>query len=114
MMNELSPCLYCYKVPDPKNCDNKKCKPWQNWFVKRWEQTRKQFRTPMERAALLEGGVPLGGHRYASPHRVREYLENGPCPTCKLPRELCDSPCPAHRVWQTRKEKEHELESTGN
>ena len=43
MNGELSPCTYCCRVADPKNCDNKKCVPWQKWFMKRWEQTRQMF-----------------------------------------------------------------------
>lgn len=103
MTNELSPCLYCSRVADTKTCDNKKCRPWQKWFVKRWEQTRRQFRAPMEQAAVRQAGVPLGGNRYVSPHRIREYLEEGPCPHCKLPKELCDSPCPPYRQWEKTK-----------
>lgn len=111
MMKKISPCLYCSRVANPGNCDNKKCRPWQIWFMEQWDQTRKRFTVPMQTAALQQSGVPLGGHRYDSPHRVREYRKNGPCAVCKLPQQLCDTPCPALRVWKkTCQEVPHELE----
>ena len=110
MNRELSPCTYCCRVADPKNCDNKKCVPWQKWFVKRWEQTRQMFRTPLEKATTRPAGIPLGGHRYVHPHRVRAYQQNGPCGQCKLPADLCHTPCPAKRHWEAEKEVSHELE----
>ena len=39
MANEnQSPCLTCEKVKDPPNCENKKCKTWVDWFLRRWEK----------------------------------------------------------------------------
>lgn len=110
-MTQISPCTYCSRVPDPRQCDNKKCVPWQKWFLAKWEETRKQFSVPYRKAVPAEGGIPLGGHRYPHPHRVREYRENGPCPACKLPKELCTAPCPAQEAWLKGKEKVDELES---
>ncbi len=37
MENGQSPCLNCVRVKDPKNCENKQCRQWSNWFVKRWQ-----------------------------------------------------------------------------
>lgn len=111
MEYELSPCAYCCRVADPKNCDNKKCSTWQKWFLNRWEQTRKLFRASMDKATVQAAGVPLGGHHYPHPHRVREYLKDGPCTRCKIPNDLCTSPCPVRQVWERKKEALHELES---
>jgi len=111
MNQELSPCTYCCRVATPANCDNKKCVPWQKWFLKSWEQTRQLFSAPMEHAPVQTAGVPLGGHRYAHPHRVRAYLQNGPCGHCKLPKDLCHTPCPARKIWEEEKEETNELES---
>ena len=35
MANE-SPCLTCVRVEDPANCENKNCKVWREWFLKKW------------------------------------------------------------------------------
>ena len=32
-----SPCLTCTRVADPKDCENKQCKPWSQWFLSRWD-----------------------------------------------------------------------------
>lgn len=32
-----SPCLTCTRVKDPRNCENKTCKLWQEWFMQRWQ-----------------------------------------------------------------------------
>lgn len=111
MHHELSPCTYCCRVADPQNCDNKKCSTWQKWFMERWEQTRKLFRASMDSAVMQPEGVPLGGQRYPHPHRVRSYLQNGPCHSCKIPKDICDTPCPQRQVWERKKEELHELES---
>ena len=111
MSEMLCPCTYCSRVANPNNCDNKKCVPWQRWFLRKWEHTRNLFRVPYDHSPLQETGVPLGGHRYSHPHRVREYLESGPCTLCRLPKDLCTTPCPAKRTWQRQKEEGNELES---
>lgn len=111
MNYELCPCTYCSKVPDPRNCDNKKCVPWRKWFVNRWDQTRKLFCRSMANAPVEQVGVPLGGERYAHPHRVRAYRQNGPCPSCSLPKDLCAAPCPAYRMWKEETEETYGLEN---
>lgn len=35
-----SPCLTCTKVKDPSDCENKSCKAWKEWWLKRWEALR--------------------------------------------------------------------------
>ncbi len=32
-----SPCETCNRVRDPKNCENKQCRQWANWYLKRWK-----------------------------------------------------------------------------
>lgn len=34
--NEKSPCEGCTRVCDPAGCDNKNCKLWKAWFLRRW------------------------------------------------------------------------------
>lgn len=34
------PCDRCVKVPNPSNCENKNCKAWKEWWLKRWEALR--------------------------------------------------------------------------
>ncbi len=110
MSQMLSPCQYCTRVANPKNCENKKCVPWQKWFLNKWEQTRQLYGASSESAPAQQVGIPLGGNRYAHPHRVREYRQNGPCAHCKLPKDLCHRPCSALQLWQQEKENGHELE----
>ena len=31
-----SPCLGCRRVPNPDDCENKRCAPWRKWFLMRW------------------------------------------------------------------------------
>lgn len=98
-----SPCLTCTRVKNPRNCENKTCKDWQAWFIDRWEAMRRNIRTGMDRAPITEQGVPLGGRQYASPHRVREFLQTDPCNTCYCPRDVCTSPCQLKLAWEERK-----------
>ena len=39
MANEY-PCSTCTRVEDPKDCENKRCQTWRDWFIQRWEQMR--------------------------------------------------------------------------
>lgn len=100
-----SPCVHCTRVRDPKNCENKGCKDWQAWFIDRWEAMREHVRAEMETAETTDAGIPLGGQRYAPPHRVREYLQTDPCEHCMCPKDICHAPCPVKSAWtQTKKE----------
>lgn len=94
-----SPCLTCTRVRDPKSCENKVCKDWQAWFIDRWEAMRKNVRQAMESSTAEDIGIPLGGERYASPHRVREYMEEDPCDRCLCPKDVCHRPCPVRIAW---------------
>ncbi len=40
-----SPCLKCNRVKDPKNCENKNCNPWRNWFLKSWNSIHGFYKT---------------------------------------------------------------------
>lgn len=35
-----SPCDTCTRVEDPINCERKCCKPWQEWWMQRWDEVR--------------------------------------------------------------------------
>lgn len=100
-----SPCLSCTRVADPRSCDNKNCKPWQQWFLDRWAMIHAYPRQSMEKADLKPVGVKVGGRHYAAPHQVRKYLATDPCKECLCPRDLCGSPCRVRRAWEeSRKE----------
>ena len=32
----VSPCEGCTRVADPGACENKNCKVWKVWFLRRW------------------------------------------------------------------------------
>ena len=31
-----SPCVGCTRVANPQACENKQCKLWKSWFLRRW------------------------------------------------------------------------------
>lgn len=31
-----SPCVNCTRVVNPRDCENKNCKLWKAWFLRRW------------------------------------------------------------------------------
>ena len=35
-----SPCEKCKRCKDPKNCENKSCSAWREWWLGRWERIR--------------------------------------------------------------------------
>lgn len=94
-----SPCTNCIRVRDPKNCENKLCKDWQAWFIQRWNAMRKNLCTEAARSPVHQVGIPLGGHRYAPPHRIRDFLNVNPCRTCIYPTDQCHSPCKTKLAW---------------
>ena len=108
-----SPCVGCTRVKDPEACENKNCKPWQQWFIDRWELIRSVPRLQKETAVLQPLGVPLGGRYYAPPEQLADYRKNDPCDRCLCPRDLCTSPCPVRRAWEEDKEVSYELENRG-
>ena len=95
----MSPCFTCTRVRDPKNCENKLCKDWQSWFINRWDTMRKALCAEVAQAPVCEIGVPLGGNRYASPHRVRDFLNVSPCRNCIYPTDECHMPCKTKLAW---------------
>ena len=38
LIKHHSPCFTCTRVPDPRACDNKECRPWRQWFIDRWAE----------------------------------------------------------------------------
>lgn len=101
-----SPCLECSRVRDPQACENKLCKDWQAWFIDCWEAMRRNVRAQMEESTTQDIGIPLGGQRYAHPHRMQDYLREDPCNRCLCPKDVCHSPCPARTAWA---EKQNEV-----
>jgi len=100
LRNRPSPCLSCTRVPDPRECDNKRCSPWQQWFLGRWEQIRAATKDRMEHMELKPVGVNVGGTHYAPPHRVRSYMQQDPCGKCSYPKGLCTEACALKRAWE--------------
>ena len=100
-----SPCLTCMRVKNPRACDDKDCKVWQNWFLSRWELIHKYPRQQMESAQLKPVGVNVGGTHYAAPHQVRAYLQTDPCENCKCPKDLCTTPCRVRRAWEEARQE---------
>ena len=94
-----SPCFTCTRVLDAKNCENKLCKDWQSWFIGRWKAMRKALCAEAAQAPVGDIGVPLGGNRYASPHRVRDFLDVNPCRKCVYPADACQMPCKTKLAW---------------
>jgi hypothetical protein len=41
------PCDSCKKVKDPEACENKYCKEWGRWWIRRWNLLR-MFNLPKE------------------------------------------------------------------
>lgn len=38
MASDKYPCDTCVKVGDPNMCENKNCKDWKHWFLRRWAE----------------------------------------------------------------------------
>lgn len=49
-MND-SPCLTCVKVDDPSDCENKYCPQWRTWWLRRWENLRRNTDYPKPQKA---------------------------------------------------------------
>ena len=102
-MNKLhkypSPCLTCTRVADPESCENKNCRPWQQWFSDRWELIRAYPYDQMENTKPEAVGVSVGGRRYAHPVQVQAYIAADPCKKCSCPKILCTTPCRVRRAW---------------
>lgn len=97
---DISPCRHCVRVPDPQNCENKNCKSWQQWFLRRWDRIRALPRRQVDAARLRPAGINVGGRYYTLPHQVRDYIRDDPCEGCVCPREVCDTPCRVRKAWE--------------
>lgn len=40
-----SPCQTCTRVKNPHNCENKNCREWSDWFLKKWEHIHNFYLT---------------------------------------------------------------------
>ena len=98
MTYKKSPCICCFRVPDPANCDNKNCALWRKWFLESWDAIHNYPRQSMEQAKEIPIGVPLGGRHYAHPHRVQAYRNRKPCEGCYA-KCACSSPCKILINW---------------
>lgn len=101
---KVSPCMNCTRVADPRACENKKCQPWRNWFISRWESIRSCARQEMEQAPQ-KVGIMLDGQTYAAPHQVTKYLQEDPCKGCLCPKDLCRLPCRLKNNWNKAREE---------
>ncbi len=79
---EKSPCVGCNRVKDPKNCENKNCKPWRAWFLGRWDKINGFSR------------------RYGKP---APQGKPDPCSNCLFQRDNCLAPCKSKRAWLDEK-----------
>lgn len=96
----ISPCMRCTRVKDPRQCENKNCTLWRQWFVEKWDAMRAAPRLAVEHKPKVPEGVCIGGQHYALPHRVHSYLGTDPCQGCLCPRDLCVIPCRIKRNWE--------------
>ena len=99
-LKKASPCLCCTRVTDPRNCENKNCHPWRQWFLGRWEMIHNYPRQQMEDSKPTPVGVHLGGRHYAAHHQAEAYLKTDPCKACLCPKDLCTTPCRVRRAWE--------------
>lgn len=97
-MRQLSPCLTCTRVRDPRECENKNCRVWRQWFLERWEQIHSYPRR-QQQVQPQPVGVNVGGQTYAAPNQIENYLQKDPCEGCLCPRDLCAEPCRVKRAW---------------
>lgn len=81
--NSISPCLTCTRVQDPDSCENKRCGPWQQWFLRRWAHLQDQYR----KAGIYPPETP-----------------NDPCKGCDISAAACTDPCRRKRAWQASRE----------
>ena len=45
MGNMKYPCEKCKYEKEPEKCDNKNCAAWKKWFLRKWEATRRLWKT---------------------------------------------------------------------
>ena len=103
------PCRGCTLVRNPAACENKACKQWQRWFIKRWDRFHTYPRQMMDKT--LPVGISIGGRRYLHPDQLREYIRKNPCEGCSCTADLCRTPCRAKTIWEKAKQEvNYELE----
>ncbi len=95
-----SPCRTCTRVKNPMDCENKNCKVWRAWWTGQWDGACSKLKPLYISKSAAPQPVMVGGHPYAMPHQVREYLQKDPCESCPCPKELYTSPCPSRRTWE--------------
>lgn len=37
-VDKMKPCDNCTRVPNPEDCDNKRCPEWQAWWKPLWDK----------------------------------------------------------------------------
>ena len=104
MTNKLSPCGYCTRVADPRECENKNCMLWRKWYIDRWDAMRAAVRVHMD-VPGQPVGVCVSGTHDAAPHQVTAYLEADPCESCLCPRSLCTTPCRTRISWDRARQE---------
>lgn len=94
------PCKTCRLVSSSYACDNKECPRWSAWWKDQWEMTRALFRTAKD---ALPNPAPVNKLQYDTPDHVRRYLAEDPCDNCKIPKDLCSTPCRSKKQWDGAK-----------
>ena len=107
----VKPCLYCQRVKDPENCENKTCRAWKAWFIDRWESMRNSIRHEIHGEGIKGRPIYVGGRRYHHPDMVRQFLSGDPCRRCPWRDGLCTGTCYEKKTWLEVKEANNELES---
>ncbi len=95
---EVSPCVFCTRVRNPEDCENKNCPQWRAWFLAKWALLHSYPRRLMD-APRTTCGLQIGGQRYAHPVQVQDYRHRDPCQTCRCGADLCRTPCRARQNW---------------
>ena len=101
LIKHHSPCFTCTRVPDPRACDNKECRPWRQWFIDRWALIHAygQLNLP-----TLD---PCAKHDTESSRGLKRTIQQtgkDPCEECICPKDFCAVPCKSKRMWQEQKE----------
>lgn len=97
------PCKTCRRVSNSYACDNKECTRWQEWWIEQWERTRVLFRAAKD---IQPAPAPANKLQYDTPDHVRRYLAEDPCTKCKIPKDLCSTPCRSKKNWEDAKKGE--------
>lgn len=107
-----SPCLTCQRVRDPKNCENKLCKEWQDWWIGWWEDMRNKVREKACGKGIAGNPISVGGTKYHHPDHVAVFLAMDPCVRCPWRDGLCPGSCETKQMWLEMEESIHGLEAS--